>query len=220
MAKVTAIYTGAALLNPLSTYFKKKYPEHEIINILDDGLIRQVINAGEMTTQVLRQIYAYCKEARESGSEIILQTCSSVGESTDLIQPFFDIPILRIDTPMAVQAVENYERIAVLATLPTTLEPTMALVERVAREKGKTVEVVNGLAKGAFEELSSGNAEAHDQRILDTAMGLSDSCDAFLLAQGSMARMKEPLEEASNKAVLTSPESGVDALMSYLVEGK
>ncbi|MDC7235198.1 MAG: aspartate/glutamate racemase family protein [Spirochaetales bacterium] len=219
MSTVTAIYTGPALVAPVKAYFSQQFPGHKIINVLDDGLIGQIIEAGKMTSPVLRQIYSYCREAADSGSDIILQTCSSVGQSVEYIQPFFDIPILRIDTPMSLEAVEKYKRIGVLATLPSTLEPTMSLVNRMAAEKGLSVDVVNGLARGAFEELSAGNAEAHDRMILDTAMALNDSCDVFLLAQGSMARMKDDLEKASGKPVLTSPESGVDALASYLKEG-
>ena len=216
MKIITAIYTGQALVTPLKNHFNEIYPEHCIVNILDDSLIASVISAGRMTTPVLRKIYAICREANDSGSDLILQTCSSVGVSVDLIQPFFDIPILRIDQPMAQSAVEGYSRIGVLATLPTTLNPTIDLIRKLSDEKGKAVEVVEGLALGAFEALNAGDSAKHDQMIIETAVKMNDLCDVFLLAQGSMARMSEQLEKALGKKVLTSPESGLRALKPYL----
>ncbi|MCF7944544.1 MAG: aspartate/glutamate racemase family protein [Spirochaetia bacterium] len=216
MATVTAIYTGAALVKPLSVYFSQRFPEHTLINVLDDNLIAAVIKEGKMGDAVLRKIYAYCREAREAHSAVILETCSSVGESVDLIQPFLDIPILRIDAPMAEAAVLGYSRIGVIATLPTTLEPTIRLVEKTAEKKNRSVEVMNGLADGAFQALGEGREDIHDAKILQAAEKLKDKADVFLLAQGSMARMKEQLSERIGKPVLTSPESGMDSLASYL----
>jgi aspartate/glutamate racemase len=212
---VTAIYTGQALVQPLSAYFAITYPDYNLVNILDDSLIKSVIQSGEMTKEVLRKIYSICREAQASGSDMILQTCSSVGKSADLIQPFLDIPILRIDQPMVEHAVRDFPRIAVLATLSTTLEPTIDLIRIYAEKQGKNVEIVNGLAIGAFQALSNGNVEEHDRKIMEIAETLADQCDVFVLAQGSMARMKKDLE-VLGCPVLTSLESGVDALRSYL----
>ncbi|MBI9102708.1 MAG: hypothetical protein JEY99_09845 [Spirochaetales bacterium] len=216
MKTITAIYTAQALVAPLKEQFSKIYPDHRIISVMDDSLIASVISAGRMTNEVLRKIYSICRDANDMGSDLVLQTCSSVGASADLIQPFFDIPILRIDRPMALASVETYSRIGVLATLPTTLGPTMDLVKQCSRESGKKVEIQDGLALGAFEALMSGDSELHDQKIMDTAMRLNDSCDVFLLAQGSMARMAGQLNKVLGKPVLTSPESGLAALKPYL----
>ncbi len=215
MKTVTAIYTGPALIEPLSNYFADRFPEHRLTNVLDDSLIRSVIRAGKMTKEVLRKIYGICREAQASGSDLIFQTCSSVGKSAEIIQHFMDIPILRIDRPMAESAVRNYSTIAVLATLPTTLEPTMDLVRVVAEEQGKKIQLINGLAQGAFHALSSGDAELHDLKILNTAKALVDSCDAIILAQGSMARMADRLT-ALGTPVLASLQSGTEALRPYL----
>lgn len=215
MKTVTAIYTGQALVAPLKEAFQKMYPEHRIVNVLDDSLIASVIEAGGLTGDVLRKLYSLTLDAYLSGTDVILQTCSSVGASVEIIKPFFDIPILRIDQPMSALAVRNYKRIGVLATLPTTLNPTIDLVNAEAEKAGNKVGVSNGLAEGAFEALSSGNSELHDSLIMDTAKKLKDDCDVFLLAQGSMARMAENLEKELAKPVLSSPLTGLESLKQY-----
>ena len=186
-----------------------------MISLLDDSLIADVIQAGKMTTAVLERIYSYCRIGAEMGVDVILETCSSVGASIDYIQPFFNIPVLRIDRPMIEKAVNESSRIGVMATLPTTLEPTMDLVKKVADEKGKEVSIVNGLAEGAFQAITKGDAETHDRMIMEKASALVKSCDTIVLAQGSMVRMEKPLRESTGLTVLSSMRLGLESLKSY-----
>ena len=46
------------------------------------------------------------------------------------------VPVLRVDQPMADHAVATARRIGVIATLPTTLEPTADLLRRRAAVAG------------------------------------------------------------------------------------
>jgi Asp/Glu/hydantoin racemase len=209
MQKVMAIYTGTPLIEPIKKLSKSLTPGVEFINVLDDGMIKEVMKAEKMTKPVLRRIFGYCRNAEDMGVDAVFQTCSSVGESVDLIRPFFDFPILRIDEAMAEEAVNRAERIGVMGTLSSTLDPSSTLIEKKAREAGKKIEVINGLAQGAFEALSEGDRERHDNLILETARNLAGQCDLIVLAQGSMAGMKARLEEAAGLPVLTSVESGM-----------
>ena len=79
---------------------------------------------------------------------LVLNCCSSVGEVADAAQNigrYTGIPIVRIDEEMCREAVRLGKRVGVLATLPTTLEPTKNTVSRVAREMNSHVELVDGL---------------------------------------------------------------------------
>ena len=91
------------------------------------------------------------KMAVDLGADYILNTCSSVGEIASAARNILETPILKIDEPMAKQAVRNFQKIAVLATLPTTLKPTINLIKSQAQILGKSVTVIDGLAKGAYE---------------------------------------------------------------------
>ncbi len=62
----------------------------------------------------------------------------------------------------------------------------------------------------------SGSPEQHDQRILDTAMRLKPQVDAFVLAQGSMARMERDLAGATGLPVLSSIRLGIGAVKQAL----
>ena len=128
----------------------------------------------------------------------------------------FDTPILKIDEPMVKAAVTSYEKIGVLATLPTTLKPTIDLVTSQAAELGKTVTVIDGLAEGAYQALMRGSLDLHDELILKAAIKLAGEADVIVLAQGSMARMEKDLKEKTGIPVLSSPYLCVQEIKSML----
>ncbi|MBD2868496.1 aspartate/glutamate racemase family protein [Paenibacillus arenilitoris] len=206
---VVAVYTGQGLADPLKKVFNELLPDCRLVNIIDDGLIHDVVQAGEVTSQVSRRLLNYYQNAAELGADVILNTCSSVGEAVDRARPFVSVPIVKIDEQMAREAVSRHFRIGVVATLPTTLDPTMALLRRQAEAIGKSIELADGLAKGAYEALVGGKPEEHDRLISETAAGIASSVDAIVLAQGSMARMEAALKEKTGKPVYASPYSGV-----------
>ena len=216
--KIAAIYTGVALVKPLSDLLKEALPGYEVMNMLDDSMIAEIIANGGMTKSVKRRLYSYYDIACSAGAELILNTCSSIGDAVYGAREFIPIPIVRIDEAMARLAVSQASRIAVLATLPTTLDPTIRLINLCAQEAGKKITTVSALASGAFAAITAGDAATHDRLIAEKAKLIIDECDIILLAQGSMARMEEPLRQLTGKTVLSSPRLGVE-MVKRMMEG-
>lgn len=213
---VAAIYTGAALVKPLSDILREDLPTWRIMNILDDSMIADIIESGYLTKAVKRRLYGYYEIATASGADIILNTCSSIGDAVYGAREFFPIPIVRIDEPMVRKAIKESDSIAVLATLPTTLDPTLNLIKRCASEAGKSVRTLHALAEGAFSAITKGDGETHDRLIAETAKSVADECDVILLAQGSMARMEKPLAELTGKTVYSSPRFAAELLKEHV----
>lgn len=220
MTMVVAIYTGQGLAEPLKAVFNEVLPGCRLVNIIDDSLIADVMREKAVTPAVTRRLLHYYQTAVEIGADVILNTCSSVGEVVALGQQVVDVPIVRIDEPMAAEAVRNYSRIGVIATLPTTLQPTMRLLQAQAEKAGRDVTLIDGLAEGAYDALVSGSPEQHDALILETALRLKPQVDALVLAQGSMARMERRLAEATGLPVLSSPRRGVEAVKAALEKSR
>lgn len=202
---VVAVYTGQGLAPLVQDEFRRVFPQGRLINIIDDSLIHDVLEAQMVTSALQRRLFQYFVCAQDTGADLIVSTCSSVGEAAEAAQPFLDIPIRRIDWAMAEQAVRRFTKVGVLATLPSTLEPTMRLLERIAAEESRPIEVVSGLAEGAYQALVGGQPEVHDARITEAAEALVPQVEALVLAQGSMARMQAALEGATRLPVLSSP---------------
>lgn len=219
MRTIAAIYTGVALVKPLSDQLKEALPGFRIMNILDDSLIAEIIAEGRLTPAVRRRLYSYYDAAASAGAELILNTCSSIGDAVYAAREFIPVPIVRIDEAMARRAVAEASRIAVLATLSTTLDPTISLVKRCAAEAGKTVTAISAVAEGAFPAITAGDAATHDRLVAETAKKVAEDCDVILLAQGSMARMEAPLRELTGKTVYSSPRLAIETLKKLLEAG-
>lgn len=218
MKTVFAVHTAFALVEPTRNLFAELLPDVRLINMADESLIQDVIQAGTVPPAVAKRLVSYYFAGVDAGADLIFNTCSSVGEIADLARPLLPIPMVKIDDAMAVEAVASAASIGVLATLPTTLAPTIRLVEAKAAQASKTVSVIDGLAEGAFQALMSGDAETHDRLILETGKRVAVDADMLILAQGSMARMEEALAQATGKPVLSSPRRGVLAVKAALEE--
>lgn len=205
-----------ALVGPLTELFKQEYPEVEVEHIAESSLIKEVIKNNAVTNAVRRRLLDYYNAAADSGADIIFNTCSSVGDIADMASGICRIPVFRIDGPMAEEAVKSAKRIGVISTLPTTLDPTCRLLQNKAKEAGVEVELVEGLADGAFAAGQSGDSDTHDRLIAEAAQRIADKVDLFVLAQGSMARMEQRLSELTGKPVLSSPTLGVRGLKKYV----
>lgn len=216
MKTVYAIHTGFALVEPLKPLFAELLPAVRVVTVVDDSLLADVRSAGHVTAAVTRRLTGYGMLAATSGADAIFNCCSSVGEAADLLARMVEIPVVKIDDRMARMAVETGSRIGVLATVPTTLDPTERLVQRKAAELGREVEVRRYLVDGAFDALMSGDAAQHDAMVLEAIERAAAENDAVALAQGSMARLVSRLPASIRVPVLSSPRLGVQALRAAL----
>lgn len=212
---VAVVHTGPVTIQPLKEVLKEILPDTRVVNIMDDSLLNDVMRAGHLTEEVRERIFSYMKNAESLGADIILNACSSVGEAVNMVQDKITVPIVKIDESMANDASELGEKIGVVATVRTTLEPTVHLVRKKAEEKNKNITVVERIAEGAFQALLDGNGEKHDQILKDTIVSLMDEVDVIVLAQVSMARLIPSLGK-TKIPVLSSPVSGIEALKKVL----
>lgn len=219
MTIVAAVHTGVFMVDLIKDLCAEILPDDvRVISVVDDGIIAEAVAAGGVTPAITKRLISYYQAGVDAGADIVFNTCSSVGEVADLGAKQLTVPLFKIDIPMATKAVEMGDTVGVLATLPTTLGPTVRLVKSRSIELKKPVEVLEGLAEGAFDRFLAGDTDTHDQMILDTAMKLAEKVDVFVLAQASMSRIENLLAEKTGKPVLSSPRLGVMGLKDKLTE--
>jgi Asp/Glu/hydantoin racemase len=125
-------------------------------------------------------------------------------------QELIDVPVVRVDEAMAEQAVRMGRKIGVMATLRTTLEPTLALLDEKAEAAGVQVKLVPSLCDGAFDAVLAGDTETHDRILTRALQEDMKGVDVVVLAQASMARVVEAMGPgALSMPVLSSPELAV-----------
>ena len=214
--KVAIIHTSFVSVNDLKSLFAEMMPQVQLVNIVDDSLLPEVIAAGSLTRDVTRRICAYAVEAQAIGADLIFNQCSSVGEAVDVARELINIPYLKVDEPMAEEAVRIGGNISVVATVASTLGPSTRLVERAAAKVGKQVNIKPCLVEGAFDILYyKGDRETHNRMTVERIRQEAASADVVVLAQGSMICLLPEIADLATP-VLTSPRSGVARVKEVL----
>ncbi|MBQ8075917.1 MAG: Asp/Glu/hydantoin racemase [Oscillospiraceae bacterium] len=216
--KVGLIYTSTTpeLIELVEQEVKKQLgDEVELFSLQDPSILADVRTAGYVTTAPAARLIGMYMKAAEEGVDAMLNLCSSVGQVADAAQSvakYIGVPIVRVDEEMCREAVRLGKRVGVMATLPTTLEPTKGTVARVAREMGTHVELIDCLVDGAFGL----DQEQFKQRLTAAAKEIIDQVDVIVLAQGSMAYAEEHLRSIFGKPFLGSPRFGAAELKKAL----
>lgn len=221
MKKIAIIYPAmvSADAGP-NRMIKEAVGDCQVTTILDDSIIADVVANGGLNEDIrARMLYLYM-EAEKRHPNLIVCACSSIGETVYLARQVIQTPIIRIDDAMARRAVKEYTRIGIMATLPTTLDPTCSLINRIADETGKQVSLTSRVAEGAFEATAAGDLDKAEQIMTEVFCELAEENEVILFAQGSMAVMKERLSRLKNIPVFTSPEYCAEQIKEMFAGGQ
>lgn len=217
MKKIAVIFTSfGPLVNNFSQILADTIPDCELIRIADDSLIRDVKRLGKPDANLEKRTFLHIESAVAAGAQLVIIACSSVGAAAQAADRIFPVPVLRIDAAMMDQALETGNRIGIIASLGTTIEPTVNFLKEKALLAGKHPLIISRVAEGAYEALNNGSPSLHDELITKTALKLAEETDVILLAQGSMARLGQSLSSLLPVPVLTSPKSCASAVKEML----
>lgn len=203
--KLAFIHTSHVLIPTFAGLARDILPELEIFHMTDESLIRNTIAAQGLTRTTSRRLVALIGLAHEGGADAVMVTCSSIGPGVKVAREVYDFPVLRVDEAMAEKAVQMGRRIGVAATLSTTLEPTVQLIEETAAGQNHGIEILPVLCEGAFEAWIAGDTGGHDSLVADALTQLRPKVDVIVLAQASMARILTSLAP-DGTPILSSPE--------------
>lgn len=214
--KVVMIHTSPVSLNDLKALCKEIIPDVELVNIIDDSLLEEVKKNNGPTPGIISRMCSYVQCANSLNPDLVFNQCSSVGEVFDIARKQCTAKTLKVDEPMAEKAVELGSKIAVVATVKSTMKPSCNLVRTKAKEAGKDVVVDEFLVDGALDILmKEKNQEKHNQLCLEAIKKAAEDHDVVVLAQGSMTVLLPYLNDIQ-KPVLTSPRMAIERVKEML----
>ncbi|MER5467637.1 aspartate/glutamate racemase family protein [Streptomyces sp. NPDC002685] len=176
----------------------------ELRHLVDEELLARARREGPAA--VTDEVRALLARAVADGARVVLCTCSTIGAVAERADA--GVPVLRVDRPMAAAAVATGPRVVVLATVASTLEPTVALVEEEARRAGRPVDVRTALVAGAWALFDAGDVDGCARAVADAADAVTDA-DVIVLAQASMTAAQRLT--TTPVPVLSSPRPGLAA---------
>ncbi len=198
------IHSTRFVVQPVHDVVSSQCPDVDIIHIVDEGILRVLFELGEITPRITDWLERMVDSAVGTGADVAVLSCSSLSPAVNTVRERVNIPFLKIDEPMAEQAVRTAGRIGLIATNHTTPRPSTMLIEEVAERLGKKVEIVPRVHDDAFKKLNQGDIDGHDAVVVQAAKDLLTEVDVVLLAQISIARVKEKLDAETRKHVYSS----------------
>jgi Asp/Glu/hydantoin racemase len=216
--KIAVIDATRVSLAPVDNTVAAFYPELEVIHLMDEGMSFLAKEEGRISGANLSRMVSLINRAESLGAQGILLSCTIFSPYIELLRSFADIPIVAADVAMFEKATSDYRNIGVVVTFQPTVKSVSAVLEK-CREKGMEFSSEIRVAEGAFEALSKGDEAEHNRLVAECARGLSESCDAVVLAQMSHMRAV-PLLSDLKVPVLTSPPVSLRLLMDKIEEAK
>lgn len=213
------IHTTALLIPAFNQLCRELLPPGtETFHFVDESLLKCTIHSGNLGKSTVRRLVHQVEAAQDAGANMVIVTCSSIGPGVTVARQLFDFPIVRIDERMAETAVSIGRRIGVLATLRSTLDPTMQLLRDIATTLRRPADVEPVLCEGAFEAATRGDTDAHDEMVLRKLKPLLQRADVVVLAQASMARATAllPEEQKQGVPILSSPRLAIEQVRDLL----
>ena len=149
------------------------------------------------------------RELAGQGPDVIVCTCSTLSGYAERIP--LPVPVLRVDRPMAEAAVAIGGRIAVVATVESTLAPTRDLLLECAPD----AKVQLAPCLNAWPHFEAGDQEAYRQAVAAHIRTLD--ADVIVLAQASLTPAAELLGDLTIP-VLSSPRTAVDQAVAVAAD--
>jgi hypothetical protein len=212
-APLTLFHTAEANVATFGGLLAELAPDIPVRHQLRADLLQEAQRRGGLTPEIRRRACAAMLDAAGQDSPVVLCTCSTIGGAADDADRLTDRTVIRVDRPMAERAVAAGRRIAIAATVATTIGPTRELLTAVAAAAGLEREISEVLIPDAWALFEHGDQDGYLERIAAALPEIAGDAEVIVLAQASMAGAVERCRPLP-VPVLSSPRLGVEAAIA------
>ena len=202
--RVALVHSTRLVIDAVQKAMAPHAREIDAFHVLDEGILRRLAALGQITPEIDRWLAGMVLSAQRAGADLAVVSCSSLSPCVRAVQEQAAIPVIRIDAPMMAYAVTHARKIGLVMTNPTTEAPSKLLFREVTDRLASGAALIPRLCPQAFARLNRGDVQGHDREVADTVEALLAETDLVLLAQISIARVKEQLPDPVRKRVFTS----------------
>lgn len=210
--KLGLLHTSAVHIKTFDDLLSKKNIDLKLVHLVNEDLLEHHQNLGFVDAELANKIELEVTKLAKDAS-VIVCTCSSIAQAAVDLAPKYNLPILRIDKPMAQKAVSLGVRIVVLAALKSTIKTSLEIVEATIKENNSQAIAVAKVCTGAWRYFEAGDYPKYYQKIANCIDDLAQNADVIVLAQASMANAKN--YSKASIPILSSPELALEAALEY-----
>lgn len=204
MSLVGVVHTTRLVIDPVHRSISGSAAGVQLNHVLDEGILRRLAELGKITPEIVDWLTKMVASTEAIGAGLAVVSCSSLSPCVNQVRDRVRIPVLKVDEPMMEYAVQNGDRIGLVMTNPTTEQPSRLLFSEVAERFNSTATLIPKLCEGAFAKLTSGDSKGHDRAVVKVVEQLLRQVDIVLLAQISMAPIRDNLDRESASRVFSS----------------
>ncbi len=212
--RVVMIHALAESIPPVRLAFREEFPEAEVINLLDEGLLTDF--PGSITPKLRRRMSDLICYSQDNNADAIGLACSVYAPVVDSARGLVDVPLVSSYGPVMQDAVAAGPRVGVIATNDATMSDSGHYLNLAAQEAGREVYVTQRLATDLIQALREGGQSAFEKRLEEETLALAPEVDVVLLSQFSFAAALERLRQVSPVPVLSAPHSSARTLKKML----
>ncbi len=213
--RIVLLHGTPVAVEPIQKSFAARWPQAEIVNLLDDSLSVDRAKDRDLTPRMFERFTELGGYARRIGADGILVTCSAFGPAIQRMASELTVPVLKPNEAMFRAALTRGRKIGMLATFAPSVMTMTEEFDEFVRETGSQATLKTIVVDGAMDALRKGDAPTHNQLVAARAPDLGD-CDAVMLAHFSTSRAADKVGAVISVPVLTAPDSAVDRLRSMI----
>ena len=212
--RVVMIHALAESIPPVRLAFQDEFPEAEVVNLLDEGLL--IDFQGSITPDLRRRMSDLICYSQDHDADAIGLACSVYAPVVDSARALVRVPLVSSYGPVMEEAAAAGPRVGVIATNEATMSDSEYYLDLAARDTGKEIRVVKRLATDLIQVLRQGGQAAFEKRLEEETLALAPEVDVVLLSQFSFATALEHLQRVSPVPVLSAPHSSARTLKRML----
>ncbi|MGO9876829.1 MAG: aspartate/glutamate racemase family protein [Acidimicrobiia bacterium] len=205
-ATIGFLHTAEAHRASFAALVDEIAPGVRTVHVVDETLLSDARTRGEVDDELRVRLLTRLRDSARD-ADVVVCTCSTISGAAEAVSNRLTVPVIRVDRPMAEQAVARGTRIAVVAALASAVAPTMALLQEVADNRGVSVRLVGYSCDDAWILFEQGDNEEYLRAVASFVDSLPGPVDAIVLAQASMAMAADLCQ--TDVPVLSSPRLAV-----------
>ena len=215
--RIVLLHATPVAMQPIQAAFAARWPQAEIVNLLDDGLSIDRAREDDLSEAMMDRFVTFGRYGYNMGADGILVTCSAFGPAIDRLIAALPIPGLKPNEAMFQAAIERGQRIGMLATFKPSVSTMTDEFDEFVASRAHPPTLTTLVVDDAIDLLRKGDVESHNRLVAARAPEFT-GYDAIMLAHFSTSRAAEAVRKVVDVPVLTAPDAAVDQ-MRAMVEG-
>jgi Asp/Glu/hydantoin racemase len=213
--RIVLLHATPVAMTPIQEAFAERWPEAEIVNLLDDGLSIDRAREADLSERMIDRFVDFGRYGHRMGADGILVTCSAFGPAIERMADTLPIPVLKPNEAMFQAAIAQGGKIGMLATFGPAVGTMTDEFDEFVLHSGKPAQLRTLLVADAMAALRRGDAETHNRLVAARAAELEDQ-DVIMLAHFSTSRAASAVRAQTKIPVLTAPHAAVDSMRAMI----